>query len=246
MEREIQTVRGMARTLVHGVKEGCQMHIKPSSPVFLWAMRHAGWLLTHYRRQGGGPTAYETRTGRKYCDKVAVFGERVLARVKRANGSDKFEPGLWLGKTDRTDFHTAATASGLKWTRIMRRLPTPFDPETVTYVKFWPWNIGFGQIGAKASALVGKFPTVPLPPDLAPGIRAEEKKLAKEEKAKKKEDEARLRGEEVRGEKRQAGADEESSKGDGPDMSDYTPTQPDEEKDEGGLEITDDTLLQPA
>ena len=145
-------------------------------------MRHAGWLLTHYRRQGGGPTAYETRTGRKYCDKVAVFGERVLARVKRANGSDKFEPGLWLGKTDRTDFHTAATASGLKWTRIMRRLPTPFDPETVTYVKFWPWNIGFGQIGAKASALVGKFPTVPLPPDLAPGIRAEEKKLAKEER----------------------------------------------------------------
>ena len=183
-------------------------------------------------------------TGRKYCGKVAVFGERVLARVKRANGSDKFEPGLWLGKTDRADFHTVATAAGLKWTRTIRRLPTPFDPEAVTYVKFWPWNIGFGQIGAKASSLVGKFPTVPLPPDLAPGIRAEEKKLAKEERAKKKEDEARLRGEEGRGEKRQAGADEESSKGDDPDMSDYTPTQPDEEKDEGGLVITDGTLLQ--
>ena len=166
VEREIQTVRGVARTLVHGVKvhgvkEGCQMHIKPSSPVFLWAMRHAGWLLTHYRRQGGGPTAYKTRTGRKYCGKVAVSGERVLARViKRANGSDKFEPGLWLGKTDRADFHMVATASGLKWTRTI-----PFDPEAVTYVKFWP---GFGQIGAKASSLVGKFPTAPLPPALAP------------------------------------------------------------------------------
>ena len=122
---------------------------------------------------------------------------------------------------------------------------TATDPEAVTYVKFWPsWNIGFGQIGAKASSLVGKFPTVPLPPDLPPGIRAEEKKLAKEERTKKKEDEARLRGEEGRGEKRQAGADEESSKGDDPDMSDYTPTQPDEEKDERGLVITDDTLLQ--
>ena len=43
VEREIQTVRGMARTL-HGVKEGCQMHIKPSSPVF-----------PHFRRQGEGP-----------------------------------------------------------------------------------------------------------------------------------------------------------------------------------------------
>ena len=84
------------------------MYIKPSSPVFLWATRHAGWLSTHYRRQGGGPTAYEARTGRKYCGKVAVFGERVLARVKRANGSDKFESGLWLGKTDRADFHMVA------------------------------------------------------------------------------------------------------------------------------------------
>ena len=207
-------------------------------------MGHAGSLLTHYRRQGG-PTAYETRTGRKYCGKVAAFGERVLARVKRANGSDKFEPGLWLGKTDRADFHMVATASVLKWARTIRRLPTPFDPEAVTYVKFWPWNSGFGQLGAKASSLVGKFPTAPLPPALAPAIGAEEKKLAKEEKAKKKEDEARARGDEARGEKRQAGADEESSKGgDDPDMSDYTPTQPDEEKDEGGLVITDDTLLQ--
>ena len=70
----------------------------------------------------------------------------------------------------------------------------------MTYVKFWPWNILFGHIGAKASSLVGKFPTAPLtplPPDLATGIRAEEKKLAKEEKAKKKEDEARLRGDEA-------------------------------------------------
>ena len=113
------------------------------------------------------------------------------------------------------------------------------------YVKFWPWNIGFGQIGAKASLLVGKFPTAPLPPDLVLGIRAEEKKLAMEEKAKKKEDEASLRNDEVKGEKKQAGADEENNKGgDNPEMSDYTPTQPDEEKDEEDLVITDDIFLQ--
>ena len=65
----------------------------------------------------------------------------------QANGSDKFEPGLWLGKTDRVDFHMVEPALGLKWIRTIRRLPTPFDPEAVTYVKFWPWNVGFGQIG---------------------------------------------------------------------------------------------------
>ena len=37
----IQIVRGMAGTLVHGGKEGCQMHIKPSLPVVFWAMYHA-------------------------------------------------------------------------------------------------------------------------------------------------------------------------------------------------------------
>ena len=78
-------------------------------------------------------------------------------------------------------------------------------------MKFWPWNIGFGQIGAKASSPAGKFPTVPLPPALAPEIRAEEKKMAREEKLKKKEDEARLRGDEAGGDKRKAGAVEESS-----------------------------------
>ena len=36
------------------------------------------------------------------------------------------------------------------------------------------WITGFGQIGAKASSLVGKFPAVPLPPALAPAIRAED------------------------------------------------------------------------
>ena len=163
----MQTVRGLATTIVHSVKEGCQTQVKPSSPMFLWAMRHAGWLLTHYRRQGGGPTAYEARTGRKYCGKVAIFGERVLVRVKRANGSDKFEGDkfeavIWLGKTDRADFHMVATASGLQWTRTIRRLPTPFDVEAVTYVKYWPWNVGFGQIGAKTSPLVGKLPAAPV------------------------------------------------------------------------------------
>ena len=28
-EREIQTVRGLARTIVHGLKEGCQIQVKP-------------------------------------------------------------------------------------------------------------------------------------------------------------------------------------------------------------------------
>ena len=37
--------------------------------------------------------------------KLAVFGERVLARLPTANDKDKFKVGAWIGKTDRGDFH---------------------------------------------------------------------------------------------------------------------------------------------
>ena len=110
-----------------------------------------------------------------------MFGERVLAKVRGANGDDKFEVGCWLGKTDRDDFHMVATAKGLKWTRTIRRLPTPFDAEALHFVKGWPWAIGFGQIGAKASALMAKFPSVPVPPAVAPEISAEEREEARKE-----------------------------------------------------------------
>ena len=82
---------------------------------------------------------------------LAVFGERVLGRLPSQNGEDKFKVGIWLGKTDRADFHIIATTDGLRWTRTIRRLPIPFDAETLSNVMTWPWNVSYGQIGTKAS-----------------------------------------------------------------------------------------------
>ena len=105
VEREIETVRGLARTLISHLKNGAKSEINTYGPIFQWAMRHAGWLLTHFRRKAGSPTAYEMTTGRKYVEKLAVFGERVLARLPTANDEDKFKVGAWIGKTDRGDFY---------------------------------------------------------------------------------------------------------------------------------------------
>ena len=38
-------------------------------------------------------------TGRKYQGKLALFGERVLARLPGNGGDDRFRPAVWLGKT---------------------------------------------------------------------------------------------------------------------------------------------------
>jgi hypothetical protein len=99
-------------------------------------------------------------TGRKYVGKVAMFGERVLARLPTTNGEDRFRPGIWLGKTDRADFNIVATVDGLRWTRTIRRLPIAYDAETIANVRTWPWNAAYGQIGTKSTPLLAKVPGV--------------------------------------------------------------------------------------
>ena len=131
VEREIQTVRGLARTLIRSVREGAQAEVDVYGPLAQWAFRHAAWLLSHFRRQNGSPTAYEMNTGRRYVGKLASFGERVLARLPGPNGADRFQVGVWVGKTDRADFHLVFVPDGLRWTRTIRRMPVPCDAETL-------------------------------------------------------------------------------------------------------------------
>eukprot|EP00435_Cladocopium_sp_Y103_P050701 s939_g15.t1 len=161
-EREIQTVRGLARTLMRRLSDGAGVKLNCQGPIFQWAMRHSGWLITHFRRHNGSPTAYEQITGRKYQGKLAIFGERV-------------RPAVWLGKTDRADFHIVATSDGLRWTRTIRRMPVGFDATILNNVRVWPWNVSFGQIGTKSTPLMLKTEEVPLPPDLAGPLRLQER-----------------------------------------------------------------------
>ena len=81
--------------------------------------------------------------------------------------------GDLVGKTDQADFHLVFTADGLRWTRTIRRMPVPYDAETLSNVRSWPWSISYGQIRVKQAALMAKVPSTPLPPLLAP-VREEE------------------------------------------------------------------------
>ena len=89
-------MRGLARTLVRRLSEGAGIRINCQGPLFQWAMRHAGWLITHFRRHNGSAT-YEQIIG----GKLEIFGERVLARLPGGAGDDRFKPSVWLKKTDR-------------------------------------------------------------------------------------------------------------------------------------------------
>ena len=189
IEREIQTVRGLAKTLMSAVKHGAGVEFSCYGPLFTWALRHAGWLLSHYRKTPTSATAYEMVSGRRYVGKLCMFGERVLARVPSQSGQEKFVPAVWLGRTDRGDLNICNTVEGIRWSRSVRRLPEPFDAETLQFVKVWSWSIGYGQIGMKAAPLQTKMAGASLPAEISLSLRNEEKverKRLKDEKKKRR------------------------------------------------------------
>ena len=58
-ERAVQSVRGLARTLVTQVEYRTGLIFGADSPLWLWAFRHAGWILTRFgRRRDTGMTPY--------------------------------------------------------------------------------------------------------------------------------------------------------------------------------------------
>ena len=58
-ERAVQSVRGLARTLVAQVEDRTGLIFGADSPLCLWAFRHAGWILTRFvRRRDTGMTPH--------------------------------------------------------------------------------------------------------------------------------------------------------------------------------------------
>ena len=80
-ERAIQSVRGLARTLVTQVEHSTGLTFGADSPLWLWAFRHAGWILTRFgRRRDTGMTAYAKLFCKQYRQPLLMFAEAVIAR----------------------------------------------------------------------------------------------------------------------------------------------------------------------
>ena len=71
-ERAIQSVRGLPRTLVTQVEHRTGLTFGANSPLWLWAFRHAGWILTRFgRRRDTGMTPYAKLFCKQYRQTVA-------------------------------------------------------------------------------------------------------------------------------------------------------------------------------
>ena len=144
-------------------------------------------------------------TGRRYDGKLANFGRTCVgeASCPGPHGADRFHVGIWIGKTDRV--RLVFTGDGLRWTRTIRRMPVPYDAETLANVRAWPWSINYGKIGVKQSALLAKAPSTPLPPQMAPAIRAEERAERQEARRRAQHQQGQVMPASDGGDQRQAG-----------------------------------------
>ena len=153
VERSIQTIQGMVRTLKLDLEERLGTTLETTTPVLAWLARHAGWLLTRYQRHGRlGATSFQVLRGVPYEGQLVRFGEVVVYRYPfglagDGHGRHKRDPrwgvGVWLGRTESSNEHVVGTERGVERVRVVRRRPVgqQDDAEQVKRMKGFPWEL---------------------------------------------------------------------------------------------------------
>ena len=86
IERGVQTVQGMIRTLRSALEERWQIELQTEHAVWCWLAEYAGWLVNRAEVGHDGKSAYERNKGKKAKVPGLEFGEGVLWKRKRMGG----------------------------------------------------------------------------------------------------------------------------------------------------------------
>ena len=110
-------------------------------PFLVW---HCAWLITHCQVMSDGTTPCERLRGRPYQGQVAEFAEVVHFKDpgKAADMDDRWNLGLWLGKSLASDEHYVGTSGGVRRCRSTWRRPEKqrWDRKMLTDMNGEPWN----------------------------------------------------------------------------------------------------------
>ena len=102
VERGIQTVQGMIRTLRSALEDRWGVKLEADHVVWTWMVEYAGWLVTRGEVGKDGKTAYERIKGKAAKLVGMEFGEGVLWKRKREGGplgklTCMWDDGVFLG-----------------------------------------------------------------------------------------------------------------------------------------------------
>ena len=164
VERAIQDVEGLIRTLRSATEEKIGVRIELSDSIVPWLVRHAGAIITMCRIRSNGRTAYQLMKGRRSNAKLVNFAESVMFKIPKTSQrvgkfEDRWEIGIWVGITMRTGEHLVATSQGVfRVSTIMRRpADQRWSEELVKGMKGTPGEPVPGSSGRRIPAFAIKY-----------------------------------------------------------------------------------------
>ena len=87
LERAIRKLKGLISTLRSGLEAEVGDNMNIDSPIILWLVRHAAYLITRSEIKSDGKTALHNMKGRKTTVVLTSFGETVLFKLPRTNAT---------------------------------------------------------------------------------------------------------------------------------------------------------------
>ena len=146
VERAVQTVEGLMRTLKSACEERMNIKLNPEDKMVIFVAEYAAYLQNRLDIGKDGKTAYERCRGKRASVMAVEFGERLLWKTRQKGKLEKLNPrwefGVFVGvKTDSGELWVA-TPAGLQAVRSVRRLPLEerWSAANKDYVKHVPWN----------------------------------------------------------------------------------------------------------
>ena len=146
VERAVQAVEGLMRTLRSACEERTNIKIKPDDKLVIFMAEYASYLLNRLEVGKDGKTAYERCRGKRASVMAVEFGEKLLWKIRQKGKLEKLNPlwdfGVFVGVRADSGEIWVATKTGLQTVRSVRRLALEerWAAENREFVRHVPWN----------------------------------------------------------------------------------------------------------
>ena len=151
VERAVQSVEQVLRTLKSALDERMGVRIDTKHPVLTWMCEYASYMMNRLEVSSDGRTPYERNKGKKATVLGLEFGEKVL--WKHGGGTAKMEKinarwshGMFVGVKVQSNelIIIDQDTKEVKRVRTVRRVPEEqrWSSDNLAWVQSVPWNAG--------------------------------------------------------------------------------------------------------
>ena len=145
IERAVQEVQGIARSLREDLVVYGKLKIEDNSPLLTWLIRHAGhtYTLFHKGEPADGMTPYQRSKGKEWKIALPPFGEIVEYRIRTSNKlHPRWAEGIFLGVNLTSSEKLVGTKEGIFVVQSIRRVPEDrrHSQEAIDAMQSLPWK----------------------------------------------------------------------------------------------------------